>query len=123
HVVRRPRTPPRRTPATMAASRVITETPLEEQVLTSAGAHVVGEPVVEIEGLRKSFGTNEVLGGIDLCVRAGEHVVIFGPSGSGKSTLLRTINLLEQPTRGSLRVLGVEYGTDCPPGVRRGKPI
>jgi ABC-type polar amino acid transport system ATPase subunit len=107
----------------MAASRVITETPLEEQVLTPAGAHVVGEPVVEIEGLRKSFGANEVLGGIDLCVRAGEHVVIFGPSGSGKSTLLRTINLLEQPTRGSLRVLGVEYGTDCPPGVRRGKPI
>ena len=43
----------------------------------------------------------------------GEHVVIFGPSGSGKSTLLRTINLLEEPNEGSVRVLGVEYG----PGV------
>ena len=49
--------------------------------------------------------------------RAGEHVVIFGPSGSGKSTVLRTINLLEEPSEGSVRVLGVEYGPGHP---RRG---
>ena len=55
--------------------------------------------VVELRGIRKSYGDKEVLHGVDLTVHAGEHVVIFGPSGSGKSTLLRTINLLEEPTR------------------------
>ena len=77
--------------------------------------------VVEMRGIRKSFGDVEVLRGVDLTVAAGEHVVIFGPSGSGKSTLLRTINLLERPSAGSLRVLGREYGdgTDAP----RGKPV
>ena len=42
--------------------------------------------VVELRGIKKSFGANEVLHGVDLTVHAGEHVVIFGPSGSGKST-------------------------------------
>ena len=80
-------------------------------------------PVIA-QGLRKSFGSNEVLCGIDLRVDLGEHVVIFGPSGSGKSTLLRTINLLETPSGGSLRVLGVEYGPDpAEPGVTRGHPL
>jgi ABC-type polar amino acid transport system ATPase subunit len=81
------------------------------------------EPIVTVRGLRKSFGANEVLRGIDLDVHAGEHVVVFGPSGSGKSTLLRTINLLETPTSGSVRVLGVEYGHGREPGVRHGKPL
>jgi ABC-type polar amino acid transport system ATPase subunit len=66
--------------------------------------------VVELRGIKKSYGDKEVLHGVDLSVHAGEHVVIFGPSGSGKSTLLRTINLLEEPSEGSVRVLGVEYG-------------
>jgi ABC-type polar amino acid transport system ATPase subunit len=79
--------------------------------------------VVELSGIRKSFGDNEVLCGIDLSVHAGEHVVIFGPSGSGKSTLLRTINLLEPPTAGSLKVDGREYGHGKADGVPRGKPI
>jgi ABC-type polar amino acid transport system ATPase subunit len=70
--------------------------------------------VVELRGIRKSFGTNEVLHGVDLTVEAGQHVVIFGPSGSGKSTVLRTINLLEEPSEGSVRVLGVEYGPGLP---------
>jgi len=65
--------------------------------------------VVQLKGIRKSFGSNEVLRGVDLTVHAGEHVVIFGPSGSGKSTLLRTINLLEPPTAGSVVVDGLEY--------------
>ena len=65
--------------------------------------------VVQLKGIRKSFGSNEVLCGVDLTVHAGEHVVIFGPSGSGKSTLLRTINLLEPPTAGSVVVDGLEY--------------
>jgi ABC-type polar amino acid transport system ATPase subunit len=80
-------------------------------------------PVVSVRDLRKSFGDNEVLRGIDLDVHAGQHVVIFGPSGSGKSTLLRTINLLETPTSGSVKVLGVEYGHGREPGVPRGKPL
>jgi ABC-type polar amino acid transport system ATPase subunit len=79
--------------------------------------------VVELTGIRKSFGDNEVLRGIDLTVAQGEHVVIFGPSGSGKSTLLRTINLLEEPDAGSLKLEGIEYGPVTEPGVRRGKPI
>ncbi|HXF97082.1 MAG TPA: amino acid ABC transporter ATP-binding protein [Gaiellaceae bacterium] len=80
-----------------------------------------GGEVVRLAGIRKSFGKTEVLRGIDLSVHAGEHVVIFGPSGSGKSTLLRTINLLEEPSEGSVRVLGVEYGPAG--GSRRGSPI
>ncbi len=83
------------------------------------------QPVVSVKGLRKSFGKLEVLRGIDLEVHAGEHVVLFGPSGSGKSTVLRSINLLEQPDSGSLRVDGVEYGPGLPgaPSARRGKPL
>ncbi len=65
-------------------------------------------PVVRIAGLRKAFGEREVLTGIDLDVHAGEVVCVIGPSGSGKSTLLRCVNLLEQPTGGTVEVLGVE---------------
>jgi ABC-type polar amino acid transport system ATPase subunit len=87
------------------------------------GAHTVrSEVVVRLEGIRKSFGAQEVLHGVDLTVHQGEHVVIFGPSGSGKSTLLRTINLLEEPNEGSVRVLGVEYGPAAR-GRQRGNPV
>ena len=79
--------------------------------------------VVELTGIRKSFGATEVLHGVDLKVHAGEHVVIFGPSGSGKSTLLRSINLLEEPSEGSVRVLGVEYGPGLGERERRGSAI
>ena len=65
-------------------------------------------PVVRIAGLRKSFGEREVLRGIDLEVQAGEVVCVIGPSGSGKSTLLRCVNLLEQPTAGTIDVLGAQ---------------
>ncbi|WP_019630919.1 amino acid ABC transporter ATP-binding protein [Actinomadura atramentaria] len=63
---------------------------------------------IEIEGLRKAFGDDEVLRGIDLAVEAGEVVCVIGPSGSGKSTLLRCVNLLEVPTGGTIRVDGDE---------------
>ncbi len=65
-------------------------------------------PVVRISGLHKSFGSREVLTGVDLEVAQGEVVCIIGASGSGKSTLLRCVNLLEQPTSGTVEVLGVE---------------
>ena len=50
--------------------------------------------MIEIKGLKKSFGTHEVLKGIDLTIKDKEVVVIIGPSGSGKSTILRCINYL-----------------------------
>ena len=65
-------------------------------------------PVVRLEGVRKSFGTNLVLDGIDLTVAAGEALVIIVRSGSGKSTLLRCINLLEPIDDGRILFEGDE---------------
>ncbi|MFK3980794.1 amino acid ABC transporter ATP-binding protein [Micromonospora sp. NPDC050397] len=71
-------------------------------------------PAIEIRDLRKSFGRLEVLRGIDLSVETGEVVCVIGPSGSGKSTLLRCVNLLEEPSSGTVRVDGVEVtDPDC----------
>ncbi len=67
-----------------------------------------GIPPVQITGLHKAFGDNKVLRGIDLTVQQGEVVCVIGPSGSGKSTLLRCVNLLERPTKGSIKLLGAE---------------
>ena len=61
---------------------------------------------VEIRGLHKSFGKNEVLRGIDCDIHTGEVVCVIGPSGSGKSTFLRCINCLEEPTAGTVHVDG-----------------
>jgi len=66
-----------------------------------------GQAIVRVEGLHKSFGSLEVLKGIDMEVDKGEVVVIFGRSGSGKSTLLRCVNFLEDPTEGTIEVSGV----------------
>jgi polar amino acid transport system ATP-binding protein len=62
------------------------------------------DTAVRITDLHKSFGSREVLRGIDLEVSRGEVVCIIGPSGSGKSTLLRCVNLLEVPTQGTVVV-------------------
>ncbi|MGY0007354.1 amino acid ABC transporter ATP-binding protein [Micromonospora sp. I033] len=66
------------------------------------------QPAVEIRDLHKSFGSLEVLKGIDFEVGHGEVVCVIGPSGSGKSTLLRCVNLLEEPTAGKIWVNGTE---------------
>ncbi len=66
------------------------------------------KPIIEVKDLKKSFGTLEVLKGINTEVQRGEVVVVIGPSGSGKSTFLRCLNLLETPTGGSIFVDGVE---------------
>ncbi|WP_329404483.1 amino acid ABC transporter ATP-binding protein [Streptomyces melanogenes] len=66
--------------------------------------------MVEVRSVHKSFGSLEVLRGIDLDVRTGEVTVVLGPSGSGKSTLLRTINHLEKVDRGSISVDGTLIG-------------
>ena len=63
---------------------------------------------VDIRGLHKSYGDNEVLKGIDLEVKPGEVVCLIGPSGSGKSTLLRCVNLLEKPNAGVIHVGGFD---------------
>ncbi|MDX6312147.1 MAG: polar amino acid transport system ATP-binding protein [Streptomyces sp.] len=60
--------------------------------------------IIDIRGVHKSFGSLEVLQGVDLQVRSGSVTVILGPSGSGKSTLLRTINHLEKVDRGWISV-------------------
>ena len=70
------------------------------------------QPLVQIRGLRKSFGSLRVLDGVDLDVAKGEAVCVIGPSGSGKTTLLRCINLLESYDAGSIKVDGIEVGYD-----------
>ena len=66
------------------------------------------KPIIEVKDLKKSFGTLQVLKGINTVVQKGEVVVVIGPSGSGKSTFLRCLNLLETPTAGSIYVDGAE---------------
>jgi ABC-type polar amino acid transport system ATPase subunit len=68
----------------------------------------VSAPVVRLEAVRKSFGDNLVLDGIDLTVNSGEALVVIGPSGSGKSTLLRCVNLLEPIDSGRIFFEGEE---------------
>ena len=60
------------------------------------------ERVIEVKGLKKAFGSHEVLKGVDFVTNKGEVTCIIGSSGSGKSTLLRCINLLETPDEGSI---------------------
>lgn len=62
--------------------------------------------IIEVSDLRKNFGDNEVLQGIDLEVEVGEVVVVIGPSGSGKSTFLRCLNRLEEINGGHVIVAG-----------------
>jgi len=71
-------------------------------------ARADGEALVRLERVRKSFGDNVVLDGIDLSVDPGEVLVVIGPSGSGKSTLLRCINLLEPIDSGRIWFEGDE---------------
>jgi polar amino acid transport system ATP-binding protein len=73
-----------------------------------AASPVAAEAMVRLEGVRKSFGDNLVLDGIDLSVAPGEVLVVIGPSGSGKSTLLRCVNLLEPIQEGRIYLEGEE---------------
>lgn len=66
------------------------------------------EVLLSVHGLKKSFGDNEVLKGVDLEVHNGEKIAILGPSGCGKSTFLRCLNCMEDPTGGSIYFEGVD---------------
>lgn len=85
------------------------EAPRAREPIMSGGA-AEGMPIVAVEGLHKRYGDVEVLQGIDFAAAAGEVVCILGPSGSGKSTLLRCISRLTPPTRGTVRIEGVDVG-------------
>lgn len=64
--------------------------------------------VIRVENLKKVFGGNNVLNGINIEIKRGDVVVILGPSGCGKSTFLRCLNLLETPTEGKIFLDGTE---------------
>ena len=67
--------------------------------------------MIEIKGVTKSFGSLQVLKGIDLCIEKGEIVSIVGPSGAGKTTLLQILGTLDKPDNGSVVVDGIETST------------
>jgi glutamate transport system ATP-binding protein len=77
-----------------------------ESEVGSTSAQRGGRPLVELEEVRKSFGDNVVLDGINLAIDRGEVIVIAGPSGSGKSTMLRCMNGLEPVDSGDVRFDG-----------------
>ena len=60
--------------------------------------------MIDVKGLKKSFGDNHVLRGVDLKVEKGEIVTMIGPSGAGKTTLLRSLNWLDAPDAGTIRI-------------------
>ncbi|QHM71446.1 L-cystine ABC transporter ATP-binding protein TcyN [Mixta intestinalis] len=74
---------------------------------------------IEVKKLVKQFNGQTVLHGIDLEVASGEVVAIIGPSGSGKTTLLRSINLLEEPNSGTIKVGGIEIDAAQPIGKQK----
>lgn len=79
----------------------------------------VAKPVIRVSGLKKSYGDNLVLAGIDLDIRAGETLIILGASGSGKSTLLRCLIGLERPDEGQVRIAGTDIFSAHPRDLAR----
>ena len=78
----------------------------------------VDEWAIEVEGVTKSFGHHRVLRGINLRVRKGEFLTIFGPNAAGKTTLLRILATLSKPSSGKVRILGFSV-KDAPTENRR----
>ena len=79
---------------------------------TTASAGSQDGSLLEVRGLRKAFGDHTVLDGVDLAVAAGQVVALIGPSGSGKTTVLRSLNGLERPDAGVVRIgeAAVDFG-------------
>lgn len=78
-------------------------------------------PLIEVHGLTKSFGDNQVLKGVDLSATEGTATALLGPSGSGKTTVLRSLNVLETPDQGVVRIAdaSVDFGATVDKAVRR----
>src|SRR3954452_2932733 len=76
------------------------------------------ETILEVQGLRKRYGSREVLKGIDLRVTRADVFAIIGPNGCGKSTLLRCLNLLEPYQEGRVLLRGQPASSGRPAGVR-----
>jgi ABC-type polar amino acid transport system ATPase subunit len=69
--------------------------------------------VIEAKGLKKSYGDNHVLRGVDISVKKGEILTLIGPSGAGKTTFLRMLNWLEAPDSGQIRIADVSIDARC----------
>ena len=87
--------------------------------MTSSAAHAGARigPILQLVGVRKTFGQLAAVDRIDLDVIEGEFLTIVGPSGSGKTTLLRMLAGMEQPTEGNIMLRG-ERMNDMPPNKR-----
>lgn len=79
----------------------------------------IGEPLITVSGLAKSFGTLKVIKGVDLIIGKGQMVAIVGRSGSGKSTLLRCMNGLESFQEGTIRIGDITIGQDIDAATRK----
>ncbi len=81
----------------------------------------MGKTILDIQGLRKTYGQHEVLKGVDCSVQEGEVISIIGSSGSGKTTMLRCINMLEEFQGGKISLDGEEIGYHVDGSIRRRK--
>ena len=81
---------------------------MQEQIISKPVQFISKNPVIEINGLFKSFGENEVLKGMNLTVNKGENLVILGKSGSGKSISIKCIVGLEIADKGEIKVFGTD---------------
>jgi cystine transport system ATP-binding protein len=79
-----------------------------------AGPSAAPAPLLTVRGLRKSFGSNEVLKSVDLTVARGQVLALIGPSGSGKTTVLRCLNGLEIADGGTIDIVGADDGGRAP---------
>jgi cystine transport system ATP-binding protein len=75
--------------------------------------------LIEVRGLRKAFGDNQVLRGIDFTAEEGTATALLGPSGSGKTTVLRSLNVLETPDAGTIRIADASVDFDSLPDDKK----
>lgn len=89
--------------------------------MTESSSPKTGDLLVHATGLKKSFGDNQVLRGVDFSVATGTTTAILGPSGSGKTTILRSLNVLETPDAGIIKIGTVEVDFNTLPKGKSGR--